>query len=85
MIEVTGRARDLLRRSLGAARRFEPSTGIRLARRGDGVDFGLAAGPLDGDTVVDGDGFSLWIEAGLSGTVDVEDPHEQLVLREGAA
>jgi hypothetical protein len=30
---------------------------------------------------VSGDGFELWVEAGLEGTVDVVEPHDRLVLR----
>lgn len=81
MIEVTERAADLLRRSVDAARRFQPSVGIRVSRRGGGVDFGLATEPSEGDSTVDCESLSLWIEAGLEGTIDVEEPHDRLVLR----
>jgi hypothetical protein len=81
VITCTEWASDILRKSVAAAKRFDPSAGIRLARQGSGVVFALAAGPVDGDAVVEGDGFVLWAEAGLAGTVDVVEPHDQLILR----
>lgn len=81
VITCTEWASDILRKSVAAAKRFDPSAGIRLARQGSGIVFGLAAGPADGDATVEGDGFVLWVEAGLAGTVDVVEPHDQLILR----
>lgn len=81
MITCTEWASDILRRSVAAAKRFDPGAGIRLTRQGDGVVFALAAGPSDGDAIVEGEGFVLWAEAGLAGTVDVVEPHDQLILR----
>ena len=34
-----------------------------------------------GDEVLERDGFELWVEAGLEGTVDVVEPHDRLILR----
>ena len=81
MITCTEWAGDILRRSVAAATRFDPGAGIRLARQGGGVVFALATGPNEGDAIVEGDGYVLWVEAGLAGTVDVVEPHDQLILR----
>ena len=79
MIRLTERAEEVLRRSVAAARRFDPGVGIRVARRGDEIAFGLASGPAPDDATVEGDGFVLFVEAGLAGTVDALD-HDKLVL-----
>jgi hypothetical protein len=35
----------------------------------------------EGDALVRHEGFEIWVEAGLEGTVDVVEPHDQLILR----
>ena len=74
------RAAEVLRRSVGAARRFEAEAGIRACRGSSTVYFVLATAPEPGDATVEGDGFTLWVEADLTGTVDVGD-HDRLVIR----
>jgi len=80
-IEFTGWATDILQRTHSAARRFNPAATVRLQRRGDGVAFELTDERVDGDELVVGDGFELLVEPGLEGTVDVIEPHDQLILR----
>lgn len=87
MIEVTERAIEGLRRMTTAARRFDPGAGIRLAPGTEpgkvGVPtFLLAAGPESGDVAIEGEGYVLWVDASLGGTVDLAD-HDLLVLRPG--
>jgi hypothetical protein len=85
MITCSPRAADLLRTAEQAARRFNPEARIRLV--GDdtgGVRFELADGPAPGDEVLEHEeGFTLLVASGLSGTVDVADPHDRLVLIPG--
>ncbi|MFB3737978.1 MAG: hypothetical protein ACE14W_03305 [Candidatus Velamenicoccus archaeovorus] len=81
MIAFTEWATEILRRSHEAARRFNPSATVRMARTGDGVGFSLAETGAEGDQLVRGDGFELLVEAGLEGIVDVVEPHDQLILR----
>jgi hypothetical protein len=81
MIEFTPRAAEILRRSLEAARRFNPGARIRLFRRGGSVEFSLAEGPEPGDREVEGDGFHVLAEADIEGVVAVVEPHDQLVVR----
>ena len=87
MIICSPRAADLLRTAEQAARRFNPDARIRLV--GDdagGVRFELAEGPEPGDQVIEHEqGFSLLVASGLSGTVDVADPHDRLVLNPAGA
>jgi hypothetical protein len=81
VLEFTEWATEILQRTHDAARRFNPDATVRLARSGGGVEFGLTDERHDGDELVRGEGFELWVEAGLEGTVDVVEPHDQLILR----
>jgi hypothetical protein len=80
-IVFTEWATDILQRTHTAARRFNPEATVRLQRRGDGVSFELTDERPAGDDLVTGDGFELLVEPGLEGTVDVVEPHDQLILR----
>lgn len=82
MIRCTTRAVDLLARAEKSARRFDPEARIRLVPDASrGVRFELADGPQPGDGLVEHEaGFTLVVAAGLSGTVDVVEPHDTLVL-----
>ncbi|HEX9123831.1 MAG TPA: hypothetical protein VF984_10845 [Actinomycetota bacterium] len=81
MIEFTEWATEILQRTHQAARRFNPKATVRLAHRGDGVEFVLTEETREGDRLVEGDGFELLVEAGIRGVVDVVEPHDQLILR----
>jgi hypothetical protein len=80
-IAFTAWATDILRRSHTAARHFNPEATVRLHRVGDGLEFSLTDERFEGDELVSGDGFELWVQAGLEGTVDVVEPHDRLILR----
>lgn len=81
MLDFTPWATEILARSHEAARRFNPEATVRLRRDGGGVEFELSDERREGDGLVRGDGFELWVEAGLQGTVDVVEPHDRLILR----
>ena len=82
MLEFTEWAVEILTRSDAAARRFNPAARVRLLRDGSGgVRFELTDEPAPSDTVVDDLGFTLFVEEELAGTVDVVEPHDQLILR----
>lgn len=81
MLEFTTWATEILQRTHQAARRFNPDATVRLGRSGGAVEFALTDERRDGDELVNGDGFELWVEPGLDGTVDVVEPHDQLILR----
>ena len=85
VLEFTQWAIDILKRSHEAARRFNPDATVRMSRAGTGVRFDLTDQPHQEDERVQGDGFELLVEPGLSGLVDVVEPHDQLVLRESGA
>jgi hypothetical protein len=80
-LAFTDWATEILQRTHSAARRFNPDATVRMHRTPDGVEFVLTDERHDGDELVTGDGFELWVQAGLEGTVDVVEPHDRLILR----
>ena len=80
-VEFTDWAVEILRRSHEAARRFNPDATVRLRRDRDRVAFELTDERHEGDALVEHEGFEIWVEAGLEGTVDIVEPHDQLILR----
>lgn len=84
MLAFTDRAREILRRSHQAARRFNPDAAVRLFLGPNGqARFDLVDRPGEGDAVLEEDGFVLYVAPGVQGTVDVVEPHDRLVLRPG--
>jgi hypothetical protein len=81
VIEVSEWARDILARSQAAVRRFTPDAVIRLVRTPGGVEARLAGGPEPTDEKVDAGDATVFAEAGLEGLVDVEEPHDRIVLK----
>jgi hypothetical protein len=81
MIEFTDWAKDILTRSQDAARRFNPDALIRLVRTPSGVQAVLTDHVEAGDHAVEVAGMILYVEAGLEGLIDIEEPHDRLVLR----
>jgi hypothetical protein len=81
MVEFTDWARDILSRSQEAATRFNPEVRIRLARTASGVEALLTDQPDPTDHRVDVGGVTVYVQDGLDGLVDVEEPHDRLVLR----
>jgi hypothetical protein len=81
MIEVTEWAREILGRSQSAARRFNPDTVIRLVRGGPGVEARLAESAEGSDQAVELGEMTLYVEDGLEGVVDIQEPHDQVVLK----
>jgi hypothetical protein len=81
LIELTEWASDILSRSQAAARRFNPDAKIRLARAGSTVQAVLTDSPAPGDRAVPVGDMTLYVEESLEGLVDVEEPHDRLVLR----
>jgi hypothetical protein len=81
MIEVTDWAREILTRSSQAARRFNPAAKVRLARVSGSVQAVLTDAPSPEDQTVDLDGVTVYVEAGLEGLIDIEEPHDRLILK----
>jgi hypothetical protein len=81
VIEVTEWARDILNRSQSAVKRFNPDTVIRLVKTSGGVEARLADRAEDGDQKVEAGAATVFAEAGLEGVIDIEEPHDRIVLR----
>jgi hypothetical protein len=81
MIEVTDWARDILIRSHHAARRFNSTATIRVAVTGGRVEAVLAEAPEPDDQPVELGQATIHVARGLEGLIDVEEPHDRLVLR----
>lgn len=81
MIEVTDWAKEILQRSSEAARRFNPDAKLRLARVSGTVQAVLTDAPSPEDQTIDLGGVIVYVEAGLEGLVDIEEPHDRVVLK----
>lgn len=83
MLEFTDWAVEILSRADAAARRFNPDARVRIVRgRDGGVRFELTDEADPADRIVEhASGFTLLVPEDLEGTVDVVEPHDQLVLR----
>ncbi len=80
MIQISEPAAAAVRQSEAAARRFNPNVRIRLASSGNAVRFELTDEPAETDVRVDCGGVTLYVEAGLEGTLDTGE-HNAPVLR----
>jgi hypothetical protein len=83
VLGFTDWAIEILSRADAAARRFAPDARVRLVRTpDDGVRFELTDEVDPADEVIEHpSGFTLLVQHGLEGTVDVVEPHDQLILR----
>jgi hypothetical protein len=83
VLAFTDWAIEILSRADAAARRFNPDVRVRIVREtAGGVRFELTdeADPTD-QVLEHPSGFTLLVQNGLEGTVDVVEPHDQLILR----
>ena len=83
MLAFTDWAIEILSRADAAARRFNPDVRVRVVREASsGVRFELTDEGDPTDQVLEHpSGFTLLVQDGLEGTVDVVEPHDQLILR----
>lgn len=82
MLDFTDWAVEILSRADAAARRFNPDVRVRIVRDpGGSVRFELTDEAEPADRTVERSGFTLLVPEGLEGTVDVVEPHDQLILR----
>jgi hypothetical protein len=80
-VEFTEWAKEILEKSDQAARRFNPDAKIRLARVGGTVQAVLTDEVNPDDSKVEIGPATIYVESGLDGLVDVEEPHDRLVLK----
>jgi hypothetical protein len=81
VVELTDRAMDALRRSAGAAVRFDREARIRLTRDGSVVRATFVhEGDAGDDVLALDDGSEIFVSPELVGTIDAGD-HDQLTVR----
>ncbi len=82
MIEFTDWAKQILRNSVTNSRRFNPDARVRIANIRGAVQAEFTDSPEPGDLEVEVEpGVVVIVEGGLEGLVDVQEPHDQLVLK----
>lgn len=80
-VEVTPWAVEILERSVAAAQRLNPDAQIRLALNGGQLQPGLVDGPTADDIVLAVGSVTICVDPAISGVIDVESPHDRLVVR----
>lgn len=84
-VEVTPRAIEVLRRALDAGRLHPTEVGIRVtlakSLRGTELRTGFAEQAEPGEETIEAGGIRLFVGPELSGTLDVADEHDRIVLR----
>ena len=80
-VEFSEWAEDILGRSHAAARRFNPDARVRLSPSPGGLEAALTDAPGPDDREVTVGGVTILVAGGLEGLVDVEEPHDRLVLK----
>lgn len=80
-IELSHWAIDILGRAQQAAARFDPDARVRLERTASGVQAVLTDEPGTQDTKVQAGEMTLYVEPGLEGLIDIEEPHDRIVLK----
>ena len=83
-VEFLEEAVAVLERAYDAATRFNPGVKIRVSRRGDEIQVGFADLPEEGDEVVAVGDRLVFVESGIAGTLEAQQPHDRLVVRSGA-
>ena len=81
MVEFTDWAKEILQRADAGARRLNPDARVRLVRTGAVMEAVLSDAPDQDDAVVSIGDATIFIEQGIDGLVDIEEPHDRIVLR----
>ncbi|MGZ4105191.1 MAG: hypothetical protein ACXVP8_08005 [Actinomycetota bacterium] len=81
MVELTEWAKDILQRADSGARRLNPDARVRLVRSGGGMEAVLTDKPEEDDALVTLGEATIFVEHGIEGLVDVEEPHDRIVLK----
>ena len=81
MLEFTDWAKEIIQKADEAARRLNPSARIRLTATPQGMQAKLVEDPSPGDRTVEVNGVYLFVEEGITGLVDIEEPHDRIVLK----
>lgn len=80
-VEFTDWAKEILEKSDQAARRFNPDARVRLARVGGTMQAVLTDQPDPTDARVELGPATIYVQTGVEGLIDVEEPHDRLVVK----
>jgi len=81
MLEFTDWAKEILQRADAGARRLNPDARVRLVRSGGSMQAVLSDTPDADDVIVPIGNAEIFVERNLEGLVDIEEPHDRIVLR----
>lgn len=81
VVEFTDWAKEILQRADSGARRLNPDARVRLVRSGTVMEAVLSDAPDPDDAVVSIGDATIFIEQGIDGLIDIEEPHDRIVLR----
>jgi len=81
MLEFSDWAIEILERADSGARRLNPDARIRLVRTDSGMEAVLTDQPAADDARLTAGEATIFVEAGIQGLVDIEEPHDRIVLR----
>jgi hypothetical protein len=81
MLQFTEWAKEIIERADSGARRLNPDARIRLVRRSGEMEAVLTDAPEPSDEEVTVGACTIYVEKGLDGLVDIEEPHDRIVLR----
>jgi hypothetical protein len=81
MLQFTDWAKEIIQRADSGARRLNADARIRLVRSGPGMEAVLVDAAEPGDEEVTVGESIIFVERGLQGLVDIEEPHDRIVLR----
>jgi hypothetical protein len=80
-VEFTEWAKEILERADSGARRLNPDARVRLVRSANAMQAVLSDAPGPDDEVVSIGEATIFVEQGIEGLVDIEEPHDRIVLR----
>jgi len=80
-VEFTEWAKEILERADSGARRLNPDARVRLIRSGTVMEAVLTDAPGPDDVVVSIGESTIFVEQGIDGLIDIEEPHDRIVLR----
>lgn len=82
MLRITDEATEVLVRAQEAASRLNPDARVRVLKMGDQIEVGLSDEPEEGDEIVEHEGLTVYVAAGIEGTLEVTEEHDRLVVRQ---
>lgn len=80
-MEISDAAAEVLERAYEAAARFNPDAKVRIYQLGDRIETGFADAPEEGDEVIEKQDMTIYVERGITGTLDTSEEHDRLIVK----